>query len=237
MTDNTKPPRGRLFIFEGIDCCGKDTQADLFTARLRETGREVYRCNLPNRATPFGTEIDRLLNDRAMADKPATLKRLLGLAYQADSLDTGVVLEMLLEAGVDVVCVRYVLSSLVYQRDQRLLMPLILDNFERFMPKPTATVFIDVDAEESVARRHARNPGADPEFYEGDAGRMMRLRAGYNDTLALVDEGRLNVYVGDYVFDSKPAGVYLGKLVRIDAEESLFTRDEIHNLICHRVFA
>jgi len=219
MTRTLTP--GRLFVFEGIDASGKDTMADHLTAHLRRKGRTVRRLNLPDREAGFGRHIDRLLQDYEHYE-PEFIKRLIGQLYQCDNLDTGRRLHERLNRGEDVVLVRYILSSLVYQRDQSALMPLITDNYERFLPRPTATVFIDVTAQESCRRRAVRDAGKKPEFYEGNVDKMAALRRKYLDAVADVEHGGVvAVFDGDTRTRLRNAEEYFGKFIRIEGEDAL----------------
>jgi len=228
---------GRLFVFEGIDCCGKDTQADLFTGYLRAWGRDVFRCNLPDRTGTYGKEIDAWLQPgRFTAYDPDVVKRLVGMLYQCDNVFSSQGIKRRLEQGQDVVLVRYILSSLVYQRGQYALIPLIRDNFLALMPWPDATVFIDIPAQESADRMHSRDPGKGPEFYEGDCEKMQRLRHRYTEALVEVERlGILRVYEDNFLSKNGRASDYLGHFVRIDGEAALYGRNMIHSTILARL--
>lgn len=230
---------GRLFVFEGIDCSGKDTQADLFTEFLRRTcGRDVYRCNLPDRkASVYGREIDAWLQpDRFTAHEPEIVKRLIGMLYQCDNVFSSQGIRRRLEQGQDVVLVRYILSSLVYQRDQIALMPLIRDNYARLMPHPDATVFIDVTAEESVARRAKRDAVKPAEFYEGNLPKMENLRGRYLDALQFVESmGHVSVYEDDMLVRQPEARDWLGHFVRVEGGEALWQPKILHGWIARQL--
>ena len=40
--------KGKLFVIEGLDGSGKQTQSELITKRLKEEGHNVIKANLPH---------------------------------------------------------------------------------------------------------------------------------------------------------------------------------------------
>lgn len=100
-----------MFVtFEGPDGSGKSTQAELLRERLAAEGREVVLTREPG-GTGLGERIrELLLNGEAMSPwAEATLFA----ASRAQHVDQ--VILPALERGADVVCDRYVDSSLAYQ--------------------------------------------------------------------------------------------------------------------------
>ena len=100
-----------MFItFEGVDGSGKSTQARLLTDRLRADGREVVDTREPG-GTEVGERIRELLlgSDRLAPWAEATLFS----AARAQLVDE--VIRPALGRGADVVCDRYLDSSLAYQ--------------------------------------------------------------------------------------------------------------------------
>jgi dTMP kinase len=100
-----------MFItFEGVDGSGKSTQARLLAERLRTDGREVVDTREPG-GTEIGERIrELLLHSEQMAPwAEATLFS----AARAQLVDE--VIRPALARGADVVCDRYIDSSLAYQ--------------------------------------------------------------------------------------------------------------------------
>jgi dTMP kinase len=100
-----------VFItFEGLDGSGKTTQAELLAQSLRGHGRDVVATREPG-GTPLGEEVRRLLLDGLAMS--AWAEASLFAAARAELVER--VIAPALEVGKDVVCDRYIDSSLAYQ--------------------------------------------------------------------------------------------------------------------------
>lgn len=100
-----------MFVtLEGLDGAGKSTQARLLAQKLTEEGRDVVTTREPG-GTPLGEEVRRLL----LGGPPmsAWTEAALFLAARAELVDQ--VIRPALRRGADVICDRYLDSSLVYQ--------------------------------------------------------------------------------------------------------------------------
>jgi len=96
--------------FEGLDGSGKSTQAELLAAELRGRGREVVLTREPG-GTELGERVRELL--LAGGDVSAWAEAALFAAARAELVER--VIRPALGRGADVVCDRYVDSSLAYQ--------------------------------------------------------------------------------------------------------------------------
>jgi dTMP kinase len=100
-----------MFVtFEGVDGSGKSTQAALLAAHLAGLGREVVATREPG-GTPLSERVRELLLDGA--DITPWAEAALFAAARAELAER--VIRPALARGADVVCDRYVDSSLVYQ--------------------------------------------------------------------------------------------------------------------------
>jgi len=215
--------KGSLYVFEGMDCAGKDTLADAFTAHLRnDRGRDVLRINLPDRKGDVGALVGHFLGrplseDRDISDGIGAMAGLndlfLGALYQCEHMLTGSqVIRTRLDAGADVVVVRYSVSTFVYQRKVRALHPLIAAA-SRFMPRPRATFFADVLPSVVVSRKcnRAGSVEAGSEYYDRTYDAMLDLRAAYLRVLAPVRAGK--IFVFGCLQDAEPI---LGEFIPLD---------------------
>ena len=100
-----------MFVtFEGVDWSGKSTQSELLAAWLREQGRTVLHTREPG-GTPVGEAVRNVvLHGHDMAP---WAEAALYAAARADHVEHAI--RPALERGEDVVCDRYIDSSVAYQ--------------------------------------------------------------------------------------------------------------------------
>lgn len=184
------PPRGRFVALEGVDGCGKSTQA----TRLTEALGERALCTFEPGATELGVFLRRLLLD---TDAVAPSERAEALLMAADRAEhVARVVRPALDAGRTVVTDRFSGSTLAYQGygrglplgDLRVLVGWATDGLE-----PDLNILIDIQVE--VARRRLA-PVAPDRLERLDEGFFTRVRDGYR-TLADADPARWAVVDGD----------------------------------------
>ena len=154
--------------FEGLDGSGKTTQAELLRAHLVTAGRDVMLTREPG-GTQLGERIRALLLDGG--EMSAWTEAALFAAARAELVDQ--VIAPALERGADVICDRYVDSSLAYQGIARGLgVDEVFELNQRVLRgvMPDRTFVLLVDADESE-----RRVGATTDRIEG-AGRDFRRR-------------------------------------------------------------
>jgi dTMP kinase len=165
-----------MFVtFEGLDGSGKTTQADLLRAHLAAAGRDVVSTREPG-GTELGERIRPLLLEGSQMS--AWAEAALFAAARAELVE--LVIAPALERGADVICDRYLDSSLAYQGIARGLgVDEVLELNQRILPgvMPDRTFVLLVDADESE-----RRVGAMTDRIEG-AGRDFRRRVdqGYRE--------------------------------------------------------
>jgi dTMP kinase len=142
-----------FLVVEGIDGCGKSTQARLLAERLRAEGRDVVLTREPG-----GTEPGRVIRSVVLAAATETLDpRTEALLIAADRAEHAArVIRPALERGADVVSDRYVPSSLAYQGVGRGLGVEVIDDLSRWATGglvPDLVVVVDVDDATAAARR------------------------------------------------------------------------------------
>ncbi len=163
------PGRGRLIAFEGIDGCGKSTQAALLAERLGA------RLTFEPGATPLGTALRELLLSPALPDVAPRTEALLMAADRAQHVAQ--VIEPLLVEGTSVVTDRFTASTLAYQgygRELDVAALRMLNDWATGGLSPDLNVLIDVPPE--VARLRLRDQHAD---------RLERLGSSFQDRVRL----------------------------------------------------
>ena len=151
------PARGLFITFEGMDGSGKTTQMHRLAARLRGFGRTVLETAEPG-GTAIGMKIRRILLDSSNQELSATAELLLYFASRAQNVDEWIL--PALGRGEIVLADRFTDSSLVYQGCGRGLGAQNVIDLDRIACrglKPDLTLLVDIDAETSLARAHARN--------------------------------------------------------------------------------
>jgi dTMP kinase len=134
-----------LVTFEGVDGSGKSTQADLLSDWLQKEGRQVVTAREPG-GTPLGESVRELLLDGdGMA--PWT-EAALFTAARAELVDR--VIGPALAGGADVICDRYLDSSLAYQGVARGLgvervLAFNVEAIRGILPDVTFLLLVDVD--------------------------------------------------------------------------------------------
>jgi dTMP kinase len=175
---------------EGIGGAGKTTQAALLSELLESEGRSVVVTREPG-GTPLGERLRRVLLDEGEMSPWA--EAALFAAARAELVET--VVAPALERGLDVVCDRYVDSSLAYQGIGRGLgvesvLELNLPPIRGLLPERTFLLRIDVD--EALRRRE----------------KVDRIEHGDRDFAIMLDRAYREL-----------AELYPGRIVTLDASQ------------------
>jgi dTMP kinase len=142
---------------EGGEGAGKSTQALQLRARLESLGRRVVQVREPG-GTAFGEELRALL---LSSTKIATrTEMLLFLAARSEVVDK--VIKPALESGIDVVCDRFIDSTVAYQGYGRGVDIGLIEVVNAAVIEgclPDLTVLLDVDPDEGLTRVTAGTAG------------------------------------------------------------------------------
>ena len=159
--------RGVLLALEGIDGCGKSTQAELLAAALRERGLEVVLTCEPT-DSPLGQQIREYFQG---AERYLSPKEELNL-FMADRREhVAEVIDPALAEGKIVICDRYYYSSVAYQGALGLDPDRILAQNEVMAVRPDLTVVLALPMAEALARlsgtpQRPRQVSDDPAYLE-----------------------------------------------------------------------
>lgn len=171
-----------LISLEGIDGCGKSTQARLLAQHLREAGRDVVLTREPG-GSPGAEEIRRLLVEGAGERWSAETECLLFTAARRDHLERTI--RPALQAGRVVVTDRFADSTRVYQGAARGELRDLVDRLHALMigVEPDRTFVIDIPPATGLARGAARG-GAEDRFESLGLAFQERLARGFRDLAA-----------------------------------------------------
>ena len=149
MTESTS--RGKFITFEGIDGCGKTTQAEMLLELLEKQELSISFVREPG-GDPISESIRKLLlhSEEIMSDRAEALLMIASRAQLTDK----VILPHLLN-GRWMIADRYAVSTLAYQGGGRGLNSTALEEinyFGTYTLKPDLTFFIDISVEEANKR-------------------------------------------------------------------------------------
>jgi len=211
MTD-----KGMFITLEGIDGCGKSTQAELLCAWLSDRfGKEKILRTFEPGGWNGGKLLRRLLLSGATFTSRTEL--LLFLADRSGHVDTEI--SPALQRGQWVVCERYTDSTLAYQSWGRGIsfeeMSVLL-NWCR-LPAPDVTIFLEID--ENTAKSRLKKRGKSDRIEALGDGFMARVAWGYKE-LAGRNPDRI------VVVDAAPNIEQVAESVRKAMEKRLTTREK-----------
>lgn len=173
-----------MFIsFEGIDGCGKSTQAKRLAESLRTEDRDVILTREPG-GSPGAEEIRRLLVEGAGERWSPETECLLFTAARRDHLERRIL--PALETGKTVITDRFADSTRVYQGVARGDLRDLVDRLHTLVigTEPDRTFVIDIAPATGLARGKARG-GTEDRFESLGLEFQQRLSAGFR---ALADE-------------------------------------------------
>jgi dTMP kinase len=181
-----------MFIsFEGLDGCGKTTQAALLADALRAEGREVVAVREPG-GTAAGERIRELLLDPAAHILPWA-EALLYAAARAQLV--GEVIRPALDRGATVIADRFIDSSVAYQGVARGLgidRVLAVNDAATGGLQPDRTLLLRIPREEAAARRDGDGDRIESEagaFHQAVADGFSQAAARFPERVRVIDGG------------------------------------------------
>ncbi len=187
---------GRFITFEGCEGCGKSTQINALSARLRDAGEPVLQTREPG-GTALGETVRKLLQyDRAGEGMSAEAELLLFTASRAQ-LTRERILPAIAE-GQTVLCDRFMDSTTVYQGVARRIDPAAVALINRFavgQAQPDLTILIDLPPEVGMARIRTRGEGRLDRIEQETLDFFEAVRTGYLE-LAESEPARIRVFDG-----------------------------------------
>jgi dTMP kinase len=146
-----------LITFEGIEGCGKSTQANLLAKRLESLGRACLLTREPG-GTRIGREIRKVLLNPTHRQMAPEVEMALYFADRAQHLRE--VIRPALDEGKYVICDRFTDSTLAYQGYARGIPRRLIRSLDRIMTgeyRPRFTVLLDLQVEDGLKRARGRN--------------------------------------------------------------------------------
>ena len=155
--------KGKFIVLEGIDGCGKGTQAKNLVAHLRKQKAKVKTLSYPDRSGPIGSLIDQYLHRKYNFSKEVQF-----LLYFSDFLKDKDKIKKWRKEGKAIVADRYFTSTLAYQSIGGFSVARGLEVAALFdLPRPDLIIYLDIKPETSLARKFGQKGMLDR--HEADA--------------------------------------------------------------------
>ena len=183
---------GKFISFEGIDGCGKSTQAKILSTNLTDCGNKVLLTREPGGSE--GAEEIRNLLLKGNPDRwSAETELLLFTAARRDHLERTIL--PALESGTTVICDRFSDSTRVYQGVTRGDLRDLVDKLDDAMitRQPDITILIDLDPNIGLTRALERS-NTEARFEDFGLEMQIKLREGF---LSLANEFPKRIMVID----------------------------------------
>lgn len=168
---------GKFISFEGIDGCGKTTQAKILSDELTTYGKKVLLTREPG-GSKGAEEIRNLLLTGETDRWSAETEILLFTAARRDHLERTIL--PALEIGATVICDRFSDSTRVYQGVTRGDLRDVVDKLDKAMipRQPDVTVLVDLDPKIGLARALRRSDN-EARFEDFGLEMQIKLREGF----------------------------------------------------------
>ena len=168
---------GKFISFEGIDGCGKSTQAKILSDELTAHGKKVLLTREPG-GSKGAEEIRNLLLTGETDRWSAETEILLFTAARRDHLERTIL--PALEIGSTVICDRFSDSTRVYQGVTRGDLRDVVDQLDKTMipRQPDVTVLVDLDPKIGLARALRRSDN-EARFEDFGLEMQIKLREGF----------------------------------------------------------
>ena len=168
---------GKFISFEGIDGCGKSTQAKILSDELTNHGKKVLLTREPG-GSKGAEEIRNLLLTGETDRWSAETEILLFTAARRDHLERTIL--PALEIGSTVICDRFSDSTRVYQGVTRGDLRDVVDQLDKTMipRQPDVTVLVDLDPKIGLARALRRSDN-EARFEDFGLEMQIKLREGF----------------------------------------------------------
>lgn len=142
--------RGAFIVLEGVDRCGKTTQASLLVKHLLGIGLATIAMQFPDRSTMVGNLIDQYLQSKSDLDD-----RAVHLLFSANRWEAApFLLKTLIDNKTNIVCDRYAHSGLAFSSAKPSLENDLdwCQSCDVGLPAPDAVIFLDLSLEEAENR-------------------------------------------------------------------------------------
>jgi len=141
--------RGAFILFEGVDRCGKTTQANLLAEHLagKDNDEKAEFIRFPDRTTPIGTMINSYLTNASDMEDHS-----IHLLFSANRWEAVPSMLSKLESGITLVCDRYCYSGVAFSAAKEGLAMEWCMSSDIGLPAPDCVIFLDLPIEKARER-------------------------------------------------------------------------------------
>lgn len=139
--------RGAFLLFEGVDRCGKTTQAKMLVDALNAAGQKTVFMRFPDRETTIGGMIDAYLSNKAELDD-----RAIHLLFAANRWERRKLILDALAEGTHIVMDRYAFSGVAFSSAKPGLDLEWCKAPDAGLPMPDVIMFMDLSIEDAAKR-------------------------------------------------------------------------------------
>lgn len=199
--------KGKLIVFEALDCAGKTTQIKKAYETLKEKGYKVILTREPG-GTPIGEEIRKIIKNDSIKRSSITQAYL----FAASRAEHNIQISKWIEEGYIVLCDRHLLSSLIYNKDPKEIYSVIKINEPTSDPLEVNKIavnyiILDITNEEFSKRINKRK------------------------TLDKLDIECINTFE-----EKREEYLKIGKLLKANIVDSSESIDKVHNKIMSKIY-
>jgi dTMP kinase len=168
--------KGKLIVIDGADGCGKATQTDLLVRALCTKGYSAEQIDFPRYYKNFFGELIGQFQDSTEFQFSKVDPLLASIPYAADRFESKPQIEAWLNAGIHVICDRYVSANQLHQggkikdevKRQEFMQK--LDTMEHTLfgiPRPDLVILLDVPYPISIDLMNQKSAGDKKEYSKG----------------------------------------------------------------------
>ncbi len=196
---------GRFITFEGIDGCGKTTQAKLLNDKIINEGGVSLLTREPG-GSKGAEEIRKLLVTGSIKRWSPETEILLFTAARRDHLEKTII--PALNLGKTVISDRFSDSTRVYQGSQRSDLVKLADDLQKLIIRlvPDLTFMIDMDPNVALRRGLSRNSGEDRfeefgySFHENIRNKFLKLAKANKERCIVIDGNQTLEIISEQIF-------------------------------------
>mgnify|MGYP003571260717 CR=1 FL=1 len=190
--------KGKFIIFEGIDSCGKSTQIKLLQKKFSKYNIPIMFTREPSNG-PIGRLIRREYLSGKRKENGGIINKLCEIDRMDHILNENNGISKNLKNGINVICDRYILSTIAYSLynridlDEKLFSQKVIEIYNRFLDnqglKPDLILHIKIDPKVAIDRISKRRGTIS--IYEDNISKLQKIDKSYNKSISILLKNQL----------------------------------------------